>query len=187
MSSVEAPVRAQQPAGPRIEPNKLEHTNTTYNTHAADVCDQEFPCSIHRRSPHPMRAFPQTWCGQHHIMERLCPHGLAHPDPDDYLVRTKQVGTTPPDPDDYQAKTPVSDATHPCDGCCTPAYLNCWTPWAKADRAWIHYRANWGIVQEGEVFHLLNRVGSYNDNTWSPAGDFTSFVYAAAATQPVEA
>ena len=101
MSSVAATVRPQQPPGPRQEPNLLEHTNTTYNTHAADFCDTEFPCSIHRRSNHPMRPFPQTWCGQHNIMERLCPHGLAHPDPDDYLVRTEQVATA-----------------HPCDDCC---------------------------------------------------------------------
>jgi hypothetical protein len=100
-------------------------------------------------------------------MERLCPHGLAHPDPDDYLVRTQEVGTA-----------------HPCDGCCNPSYLNCWTPWAKAEHAWIHYRSNWGIVQEGDIFHLLSRAGSYNADAWTPAGDFASFLFAAAATQP---
>jgi hypothetical protein len=102
-------------------------------------------------------------------MERLCPHGLAHPDPDDYHVQTAQV-----------------DTAHPCDGCCTPVYLNCWTPWAKAEHAWIHYRSHWAIVQEGDVFHLLHQDGPYNNDGWETVGDYPSFVYAAAASEPVE-
>ena len=53
-------------------------------------------CVIHAPSDHPMRDFPTHWRADRGMMERICPHGAGHPDPDD----------------------PSDDRTHGCDGCC---------------------------------------------------------------------
>lgn len=55
-------------------------------------------CVIHNPSDHVMRDFPTHWRDDRKIMERICPHGVGHPDPDE---------TNP-------------DTVHGCDGCCTP-------------------------------------------------------------------
>lgn len=81
---------------------KLEHnedSGTLLNVHDSDQCDGEF-CTIHNRSDHPMRAFPQHWRSDRGIMERICPHGVGHPDPD-----------SPWPENSYQW-------VHGCDGCC---------------------------------------------------------------------
>jgi hypothetical protein len=56
------------------------------------------PCPIHKRTDHHMRPFPQHWREDRYLMERICPHGVGHPDPDD----------------------PSKDRVHGCDGCCIP-------------------------------------------------------------------
>jgi hypothetical protein len=72
--------------------------------HKASACRQDKtkkvsrPCPIHGRTDHAMRAFPQHWRDDRGIMERICPHGIGHPDPDDS----------------------GDDGVHGCDGCCRP-------------------------------------------------------------------
>ena len=44
------------------------------------------------------------WRFDRSIMERVCPHGVGHPDPDDLSFRAIHGD---------------QDATHGCDGCCT--------------------------------------------------------------------
>jgi hypothetical protein len=58
-------------------------------------------CCIHNPSDHHMRTWPQNWRGDKAMMERLCPHGVGHPDPDDLAVRTTRWA-----------------GVHGCDGCC---------------------------------------------------------------------
>jgi hypothetical protein len=48
---------------------------------------QKLPCPIHHPSDHPLKAAPTHWRGDSHIMERICPHGVGHPDPDDMNVQ----------------------------------------------------------------------------------------------------
>jgi hypothetical protein len=82
---------------------RLEHADGLLtNTHMVGSCLGE-RCTIHNRSDHPMRAFPQQWRSDRMMMERVCPHGIGHPDPDDI----KLVGRYGPD-----------EAIHGCDGCC---------------------------------------------------------------------
>jgi hypothetical protein len=45
-------------------------------------------CCIHNPSNHHMLTWPQNWRGDKGMMERFCPHGNGHPDPDDLAVRT---------------------------------------------------------------------------------------------------
>ena len=69
------------------------------NVHAPDQCFGEW-CCIHNPSPHHMVYWPQNWRADRRIMERVCPHGIGHPDPDD------------PKTSDYY------EGIHGCDGCC---------------------------------------------------------------------
>jgi hypothetical protein len=73
-----------------------------YRIHGVDLCVGR-PCTIHNPSDHHMRSFPTHWRdgGIFDIkpphMERICPHGVGHPDPDGVA---KGVDV------------------HGCDGCC---------------------------------------------------------------------
>lgn len=78
----------------------LEGGETLSVTHHAVICAGQV-CCIHNRSEHSMRAFPQHFRYDRNIMERICPHGVGHPDPDDWRV---WIG------DDQ--------GVHGCDGCC---------------------------------------------------------------------
>ena len=82
------------------EENLLEHTEWVIHTHRAEHCMGD-RCTIHKRSDHSMRAFPQHFRTDRGIMERVCPHGIGHPDPDDYAVQLSKA-----------------EGIHGCDGCC---------------------------------------------------------------------
>lgn len=81
----------------------LEHTDIViHNVHAPDECIGPF-CTVHNRSEHHMRSFPQYFRSDLGIMERTCPHGVGHPDPDEFML-SKDIYV----------------AIHGCDGCCRP-------------------------------------------------------------------
>lgn len=74
------------------------------NVHYPDECLGEH-CPIHNPSDHPMREWPTNFRSGHDPlsikpshMERICEHGIGHPDPDDPLYEEVAV--------------------HGCDGCC---------------------------------------------------------------------
>ena len=64
--------------------------------HGPYKCKGEF-CVIHKPSNHHMREWKTHWRDDRGIMERLCEHGIGHPDPDE-----------------------INDPTgiHGCDKCC---------------------------------------------------------------------
>lgn len=73
------------------------------NVHSASKCAGRH-CVLHNPSDHHMREWPLNWRDDTKIMERLCPHGVGHPDPDDVA---------------YQIMVDRSwAAIHGCDGCC---------------------------------------------------------------------
>lgn len=73
--------------------------------HSEDRCQRrEGPCVVHRPSQHHMSDWGLVWNGQDTQMERLCPHDLPHPDPDD-VAYWKWVGQS-------------WKSNHDCDGCC---------------------------------------------------------------------
>lgn len=76
-------------------------------THPEGSCSGE-RCSIHNPSEHAMSEFPQLWREDRGLMERLCRHGIGHPDPDDIAHKRRTRG------DAYAAV----EAVHGCDGCC---------------------------------------------------------------------
>ena len=78
----------------------LEHSTEFFRVmHSAGQCAGRY-CTIHNRSDHHMRSFPQSWRSDKGIMERTCPHGVGHPDPDEYRSKINGLGV------------------HGCDGCC---------------------------------------------------------------------
>lgn len=61
-------------------------------------------CCIHNPSTHPMVNWPQHWRSDRSLMERICIHGVGHPDPD-------HLATLRLDEREWEA-------IHGCDGCC---------------------------------------------------------------------
>ncbi len=73
------------------------------NVHDAARCAGR-ACVVHAPSDHHMREWNLNWRGDKGVMERLCPHGVGHPDPDDAA---------------YQVSVGRGWANvHGCDGCC---------------------------------------------------------------------
>jgi len=64
-------------------------------------------CVLHAPSDHHMRLWGLVWRGDRGIFERICPHGVGHPDPDQFAYWESRGE------DEWQG-------VHGCDGCCTP-------------------------------------------------------------------
>jgi hypothetical protein len=92
-------------------PNPCDESYTTGTgqklaVHRAGLC--EGFCPIHNPSDHSMRDFPTHWRDDRGIMERICPHGVGHPDPDDLAHQRAALGDR------------ADSGVHGCDGCCRP-------------------------------------------------------------------
>jgi hypothetical protein len=62
---------------------KLEHSDMVFKrAHSKGSCRGPY-CTIHNRSDHHMRSFPQIWNPMIFCMQRVCTHGIGHPDPDE--------------------------------------------------------------------------------------------------------
>lgn len=59
-----------------------------------------------------MRKFDTHWRGDRGMMERICPHGVGHPDPD-HLAHIARA---------YGKASARTESVHGCDGCCKDAY-----------------------------------------------------------------
>ena len=75
--------------------------------HSENLCKGEI-CVIHNPTEHHMRDWPMNWRGDRGLIERICPHGVGHPDPDQ-IPRWAAMGR-------------ITEGTHGCcqDGCCMP-------------------------------------------------------------------
>lgn len=69
---------------------------TVFVVHVPEDCEGR-PCTIHHPSNHGMTGLKQRWNNVDKYMERVCPHGVGHTDPDE--IRRDHV-------------------VHGCDGCC---------------------------------------------------------------------
>lgn len=74
------------------------------NVHHWTKCNPD-PCVIHRPTRHLMTHFPLHWRNDRGIFERICPHGIGHPDPDQFTY--------------WASIGQESQAIHGCDGCCS--------------------------------------------------------------------
>lgn len=74
--------------------------------HSKEDCKAEF-CVIHNPSIHSMRGFATHWRSDRGLMERVCAHGIGHPDPDDLAFKELMK------PGSFKY-----ESIHGCDGCC---------------------------------------------------------------------
>ena len=81
-------------------------------THGPSQCAGEV-CCVHNPSDHPLRDAPLNWRGDRYLMERICAHGVGHPDPD-HLAYLERLGAV------TRGVFSVAEeqGVHGCDGCC---------------------------------------------------------------------
>lgn len=72
--------------------------------HPAGLCAGT-QCWVHNPSDHHMTGWPVRWRADKHTAERVCEHGIGHPDPDDRAYHHRQGRDV---------------SVHGCDGCCAP-------------------------------------------------------------------
>lgn len=72
--------------------------------HGPDDCLNEF-CTFHNPSNHPLKEAPINFRGDTGVVERICEHGIGHPDPD-HIAWRKGTGNL------------NGLSVHGCDGCC---------------------------------------------------------------------
>jgi len=84
-----------------MEYAELEHSKISLLVHDKSNCLNPEVCTIHNRTNHNMRGFKQFYSFDRHIMERICTHGIGHPDPDDIRIINGS-----------------DNGEHGCDGCC---------------------------------------------------------------------
>ena len=77
--------------------------------HAADQCSGEF-CCIHNPSTHRLSSAPLHWRDDRGLMERICEHGVGHPDPDDLAHKRRTMSEAR-----YRG---YAFEVHGCCGCC---------------------------------------------------------------------
>lgn len=65
-------------------------------------------CVIHNPSDHHMASWRRHYRSDRGLMERICVHGVGHPDPDDLAFKASTRG------DDFARV----EGIHGCDGCC---------------------------------------------------------------------
>jgi hypothetical protein len=82
-------------------------SGSEWTVHESRQCRGQF-CAIHNPSEHSMRAFPMLLrADRSALVERICWHGVGHPDPDSVAFFLTV------DPTDRGAW-----GVHGCDGCC---------------------------------------------------------------------
>jgi hypothetical protein len=92
----------------------VDGAGTHVEIHERNAECEEHGCCIHNPSDHPLRDAPLVWrsAGPFDVkpshMERICEHGVGHPDPD-ALAHLRRIGR------DEMAE---GLAIHGCDGCC---------------------------------------------------------------------
>lgn len=86
------------------------HNGHILEVHDPALCAGQV-CCIHSPSNHPMRGWPQLWRSDRQLMERICPCGVGHPDPDDLAFKRRTRG-------DEHARY---ESIHGCCGCCADA------------------------------------------------------------------
>jgi len=92
----------------RIQPEsvwQLENTDEILLFNHLEKDCKGRSCVLHKMTDHSMRHLPQHWRGDRRIMERICTHGIGHPDPDQFEY-WKERGVD------------SSEGVHGCDGCC---------------------------------------------------------------------
>lgn len=78
-------------------------------THRPELCAGR-QCSVHNPSEHSLSGAPLNWRSDRGLMERICKHGVGHPDPDHLFYVRLMHGD----------KAAYTEGVHGCcgKGCC---------------------------------------------------------------------
>jgi predicted house-cleaning noncanonical NTP pyrophosphatase (MazG superfamily) len=76
--------------------------------HMREEC-QGHHCPLHNPSNHVLKDAPLLWRNDRGLMERMCEHGVGHPDPDDLNYKAMMLGQD----------TVETEGVHGCCGCCS--------------------------------------------------------------------
>lgn len=85
---------------------RLNDNEVVDGVHSWEMCTE--PCALHSPTDHHMRDMMLHFRDDRGIFERICEHGVGHPDPDQYEWLVAQQGKD-------NANTQY---IHGCDGCC---------------------------------------------------------------------
>ncbi len=77
------------------------------NVHERTIDCDTFGCVIHHPTD-PHKDWPTHWREDRGLMERLCPHGVGHPDLDQMNYLERNIGI----------EAAKWEGIHGCDGCC---------------------------------------------------------------------
>lgn len=135
-----------QPKSSPEEQVFLEHSEIPLrHTHADVDCILDDRCTLHKRTKHHMRSFPQVWNKKYQIVERVCVHGIGHTDPDEL----------------------PGLEIHVCDGCCagvdllTEGFIP--APWAASGLIILD------AVLSDQTLGEYKSTGTYENNIFSLA------------------
>lgn len=74
-------MRTRQPSVLVVDTWQPHGSSKFYATHDPKQCFPN-PCCVHRPSEHHMKDWPQNYRDDTGVTERVCGHGVGHPDPD---------------------------------------------------------------------------------------------------------
>lgn len=86
--------------------DRIQHNMEPSSIHLPHQCANGTYCCIHNPSLHKMRDWPMN-LRETGLIERLCEHGVGHPDPDSAAWLDRQ-----------HKHKPGTWSVHGCDGCC---------------------------------------------------------------------
>jgi hypothetical protein len=89
-----------------VGPDEPTYTNVLVGVHDPENCAGR-RCVIHSPTQHHMRGWPLRWRADRRVFERVCDHGIGHPDPDQFEY-WREIGT------EYERIHGC------CDCCCIP-------------------------------------------------------------------
>lgn len=110
-------------------------------------CSGQF-CCVHNPSQHGMVGFARHWRSDRKIMERICPHGIGHPDPDDVAFRAS-IGDT--------------NNAHGCDGCCSLGQVKVSSGAIKLDLSGNDKPKAEIQVLQNLIVHVYEKPGAQNN------------------------
>lgn len=86
---------------------ELGNGTRVQGVHRGGSCQGD-TCPFHKPTDHWMAEWPLLWRHDRNIFERVCKHGVGHPDPDQFEF-WKLNGVL------------ERESRHGCDGCCVPS------------------------------------------------------------------
>ena len=136
-----------------MEKVQLEHSEEILWVHPSSACVGEY-CTIHNRSNHSMRSFPQHWRADRAIMERINPFGGACPDPDEYKLSINE----------YEGVHGCLINPYANVGMCQVWHIN------DVEAAWI--TQSYAVTKDGKIWSFI-KVGNPSNNN-KPTNDYSN-------------